>query len=228
MNSPRITAYNIHDLVFKNLRIPEDYINVLHDPRRKVYIKFTSINKMTEHLEAIQGTREYKQDNGEVSIVQVRQVGLGYRSVRVASFPPEVQDTALNAVMSQFGEVKMTTEKKWSSTYRYKAPIGVLIVNIELKKDIPSKLHVSGNRVFLNYDGHPITCFNCTEIGQQARECPYRRNAHPRTKQPSTGTWVSVVQNCTQYTKSDAKAPAPQENSNDTPTPKVVIPIRSP
>jgi hypothetical protein len=57
MNSPRITAYNIHEWVFKKLKIPEDDINVLQIDgfRRKVYIKFTSNNKMMTHLQVTQG-----------------------------------------------------------------------------------------------------------------------------------------------------------------------------
>jgi hypothetical protein len=114
MDSPRIMAYNIHEWVFNTLKIPEDDQSVLQidGPRRKVYLKFDTTEKITGHLNVLQGDYEYKHDTGEVTTVTVSRIGLGYRSVRVASLSPKVKDQALNACLSQYGTVKQITEDK--------------------------------------------------------------------------------------------------------------------
>jgi hypothetical protein len=98
MDSPKVTAHNMHEWVFSTLLIPEDDLSVLQidGPRRKVYLKFVTADIMNEHLSQLQGEHEYKLDTGEVSIVTVSAVGLGHRTVRVASLLPEIQDQTLS------------------------------------------------------------------------------------------------------------------------------------
>jgi hypothetical protein len=62
-------------------------------PRRRVYIKFVSADRMQAIIQGIQGQQEYKHDNGEISIVTVGLTCMGVRRVRVANLPPGVQDS---------------------------------------------------------------------------------------------------------------------------------------
>jgi hypothetical protein len=73
MDSLKTTAYIIHECVFSILKIPEDDLSVLQidGPRRKVYLKFTTADKINGHLNNLQGDHEYKHDTGEASIVTV-------------------------------------------------------------------------------------------------------------------------------------------------------------
>jgi hypothetical protein len=52
MDSPKVMAYNIHEWIFSTLLILEDDLSVLQidGPRRKVYLKFATADKMNEHL----------------------------------------------------------------------------------------------------------------------------------------------------------------------------------
>jgi hypothetical protein len=82
IDSPNVTACIIHQWVFSTLLIPEDDLSVLQidGPRRKVYLKFVTADEMNENLSELQGEHEYKHGTGEVSIVTVSAVGLGYRT----------------------------------------------------------------------------------------------------------------------------------------------------
>jgi hypothetical protein len=91
----------------------------IDDPRRRVYIKFVSAERLQSILQDIQGQQEYKHDNGEISIVTVELASMGARRVRVANLPPEVQDTVIRDTMSKHGDVKDIKEEQWSRQYRY-------------------------------------------------------------------------------------------------------------
>jgi hypothetical protein len=194
--SPRITAYSIHEWIYDSFRLPEDDIAAIQidGPRRRVYIKFVSAERMQVHLSSLQGTHEFKHDNGLLSTVQVCAVGLGIRHIRVTSLPPEVTDTALRNVLSKYGEVKGITTQQWSTQYRYKVQNGVRMVQLHLKTHIPSHLQVAGHRALIEYDGQIPTCYNCNETNHVYQECPHRRSSHPVPTMPRTGTWASIVQ----------------------------------
>ena len=75
-------------------------------PRRRVYVKFASTDRMQSILQNIQGQQKYKHDNGEISIVKVELAGMGVRRVRIVTLPPEVKEPALRDTMSKYGDVK--------------------------------------------------------------------------------------------------------------------------
>jgi hypothetical protein len=111
MDSPRISAHNIHEWIFETLHIDEDDIRVLQidGPRRRVYIKFTTTEKMMTYTSLLQGHHDYIHDTGEVTPVQVSPIGLGHRTVRVANLPPERSDTVIRTAMELYGDVKTIT-----------------------------------------------------------------------------------------------------------------------
>ena len=135
MRSPRTTAFNIHEWIYAQLRLQEDDIRVIQidGPRKRVYIKFVSAERMQSKLQNIQGQQEYKYDNGEISIVKVELAGMGVRRVRLAGLPPEVKEPVLRDAMSKYGDVKDIQEEQWPNQYRYKVSNGVKIVELNLK-----------------------------------------------------------------------------------------------
>jgi hypothetical protein len=106
-NNPRITAYTIHEWIYDTFRLPEDDIAAIQmdGPRHRVYIKFVAAEKIQAHLQGLQGTHEFKHDNGILSTVQVYAVGLGIRNIRVTRLLPEVTNAALSSVMSKYGDL---------------------------------------------------------------------------------------------------------------------------
>jgi hypothetical protein len=67
--NPRVSAYNIHEWIYVQLRLLEEQICLIQidGPRRRVYIKFISEEQMRVTLHATGGQQEYKHENGEIS-----------------------------------------------------------------------------------------------------------------------------------------------------------------
>jgi len=80
-------------------------------PRRRLYIKFVSAERMQSILQNIQGQQAYKHDNGEISIVKLELAAMSVRRVRVAGLPPEVKKPVLRDAMSKYGSVKDIQEE---------------------------------------------------------------------------------------------------------------------
>ena len=120
------------------------------------------------------GQLEYHHENGELSLVKVEIAGLGAKRVRITNLPPEIPDGTLRDVLTKYGQVKKITEEQWSRIYRYPVYNGISLVEITLQKHIPSHMIIMGNRVLLSYEGRPITCYGCSQLGHQYTECPYK------------------------------------------------------
>jgi hypothetical protein len=130
MRSPSITVYNIYEGIYAQLRLLEDDIRMIQidGPRRRVYKKFVSTERMKSIFQDIQGQQEYTHDNGEISIVTVELASMGLRRVRMANLPPEVQDTVLRDTVSKYGNVNDIKEEQWPMQYRYSVSNGIRIV----------------------------------------------------------------------------------------------------
>jgi len=103
-------------------------------PRRRVYIKFASAERMQSIHQNIQGHQEYKHGNGEISIVKVELAGMGVRQNRVTGLPPEVKEPVLCDAMAKYGDIKDIKKEQWPIQYRYNVSNGVKIVELNLKK----------------------------------------------------------------------------------------------
>ena len=113
--SPRITAYQIHEWLYEELRLQEDEIRMIQidGPRRRIYIKFVTSEKMQTVLRSKAGQLEFQHETGEMSFVHVEIAGMGLRKIRIANLPPEVSDKTLRDIMSKYGEVKDITAEQW-------------------------------------------------------------------------------------------------------------------
>jgi hypothetical protein len=194
MSSPRISAYHIHERIFESLRLEGPlYDSNRRTEARHVYIKFQNLDKLQAILRETGGKKEYRNENGEISRVQIEMAGMGIRTVRIVNLPPEVPDSTIKNILSCYGEVKEIKEERWLKTYRYKIPNGIRLATLNLRKHIPSYLHMANNRVLLSYEGQPVTCYGCGATGHLYQDCPTRLNTTQRPKPQEAATWSTVV-----------------------------------
>jgi len=104
MRSPRINAFNIHD----QLCLQEEDIRMIQisGPLRQVFIKFVTAERIQSIIPNILGQKEYRHENGELSIVKLELAGMIVRRVRLAGLPPEVKESVLRDAILQYGDVK--------------------------------------------------------------------------------------------------------------------------
>ena len=121
----------------------------LDGPRRRVYIKFVTSEKIQTVLRSTAGQLEFQHETGEISIVRVDIAGMGLRKIRITNLPSEVTDKTLRDMMSKYGDVKDATEEKWSQKYRYPVSNGIRIVELQLKQHIPSHMLIVRERVLI-------------------------------------------------------------------------------
>ena len=202
--SPRITAYHIHEWIHDNLHLAEDDVRMIQidGPRRRVYIKFTSGERMQSVLQDCNGQLEFRHDNGELSQVTIELAGMGIKKIRIASLPPEVTENTIRDSLSKYGEVKNIREEIWTSVYRYKVYNGIRIVDMNLKQHLPSHMSIAGNNALISYDGQPLTCYKCNETGHLQQDCPRRKRVGPPATVVSNSTWADVVAHSTKNTQS--------------------------
>jgi len=127
-------------------------------PRRRVFTKFNTSDQTQSILQSTKGKMEFQHDNGELSIVQIELAGMGTRRIRITNLPPEVPNRTIRHTLSTYGDIKKISEDVWSRAYRYPVYIGIRIVVTSLKKHIPSRMSIAGNRVLISYEGQPPTC----------------------------------------------------------------------
>jgi len=93
-----------------------------------------------------------------------------------------------------YGDIKQIQDEVSSQAYRFRVKIGVRLVDIGMKKHIPSHINTEGHRALIAYEGQPMTCFRCNEQGHQQHECPRRRTSASYQTNQSLDTWANVVQ----------------------------------
>jgi hypothetical protein len=77
---------------------------------------------------------------------------------------------AILAELRQYGECK------GSKVVKHKGySLSKLIVEMVLKKDVPSRIAVQGNPINVFYRNQPRSCFVCAGVGHEAKSCPKKR-----------------------------------------------------
>jgi hypothetical protein len=111
LNSPKITAFEIHESIHNTLRIPEHDVTMIQVDgiERPVFIKMINNNSVQKILKETNGEAKYKHHSGEMSTVGVDVSGLGTKRIRVANLPPEVPDTVLKTLFAPYGKIKKNT-----------------------------------------------------------------------------------------------------------------------
>jgi hypothetical protein len=144
-------------------------------------------------FQATNGITKFRHDNGEISQVKIEIAGMGTRRICVANLPPEIPDSAIRATFAKYGEVQDISEETWSRVYRYPVSNGVRIAVVAIKHHIPSLMIMAGHRVLITYEGQPLMCYGCNEIGHQYQACPHRRREVHTTACSPTTSWADIV-----------------------------------
>jgi hypothetical protein len=139
-DSPRITAYDIHEWIYTKLRLEsEDVATIQVDgPKRSVFIKTIQAQTAEELIRRTNGATTYEHVTGEISRFSLCPAGLGRRSIRIANLPPEMPADIIRNHLTKYGTVQSVTEEKWSNIYRYNVGNGIRIVTMDLKTHVPS------------------------------------------------------------------------------------------
>ena len=198
----RISAFNIHECIHDNMRLAEEDIRAIQvdGPRRRVYIKFKREDRLKNVLQGTNGLLEFRHDNGEISQVRIEHAGMGTREVSVAGLPPEVKDHSIKEYLSKYGDIMSIRDELWAAVYRYKVYNGIRIVEIKLKRHLPSHLAIAGSDALISYEGLPQTCYRCNETGHQQIDCPHKKRLDPALTERRT-TWADTVSNTTSDTQ---------------------------
>ena len=101
--SSRISAFEIHEWIHDQLRVPEKSVTIIQidGPKGQVCIKLVEIAYVQALLQSTNGQSEYKHANGEISIVRIEMAGMSTRRVKIANLPPEIDEGILRSALSQ-------------------------------------------------------------------------------------------------------------------------------
>jgi len=115
-----------------------------------VYVQFVNSERMMRVLQPIQDDLNFHHENGEIYKVTVEIAGVRTRRVRVSTLiTPAVTEAQITNVISTYGDVKKIHDEVWSHAYRFKVKTGVRLVDIGLKKHIPSHIKIDGHRALI-------------------------------------------------------------------------------
>ena len=128
-----------------------------------------------------------------MSTVTIAVAGLGTKRVRVANFPPEVNDAVFMNSLTPYGKVIAIQEEVWAKSYTYEVANGVRQVTIMLTRHIPSNVTVAGIRVLLSYDGQPATCYGCGKTGHIFQTCPKRQHIIPAASSTQRESYAVIT-----------------------------------
>jgi hypothetical protein len=79
---------------------------------------------LNKYISNIQGTKKYKQEDGVLSTVEVSDIGLVLRTIRVTGLPPELKDAVLREALSKCGVIKDIKKEQWARKYKYSVDNG--------------------------------------------------------------------------------------------------------
>ena len=195
MNSPRISAYEIHEWIHENMKLqPTDVIMIQIDTsKRHVYLKLRDDKLIHQLLQTTTGQLKYKHPNGEVSNVKIEKAGTRTTRVRLANLPPEIGESIVRNALSKYGEVQEISHENWTNTYRYPVANGIRVINMKLKMHIPSNMMMAGHRVLITYEGQPITCFGCGAVDHLYIVCPNRRKQTEKAATTKNRSWANIA-----------------------------------
>jgi hypothetical protein len=181
--SPRISAYEIHEWIFDQLKVTEQSLAMRQTDgiKRHVYLKFTYDQYVHDILQRTNGTMEYKHVTGELSVVCIEPAGICIRRIKLMHLPPETPERTLLNVLALYSDVISIQDEYWSSSYGFKVPNGTKAIVMKITKHMPSKMQIAGHSMLINYEGQPSTCYGCGTTGHVYQSCPKRRQKDVRT-----------------------------------------------
>ena len=90
--SPRITAHQIYEWIYENLRLSETAVRMIQidGTRRRVNIKLQTSERTQSILQKTNGQMDFHHEIGELSKVRIELAHMGTKCIRIANLPPEV------------------------------------------------------------------------------------------------------------------------------------------
>ena len=92
--------------------------------------------------------------------------------------------------LGPYGNIRLVKSEIYCNIYT-----GVRQVLMEVRKDIPTRIHIVGHWCFVHYRGQKRTCFQCGEEGHQKDKCPRRQSSV--SAQPPAAAEAPATQNDT-------------------------------
>jgi hypothetical protein len=163
--------------------------------KRQAFIKSVDNESVHALFRDTSSRAEYKYPNGELSILNRHLAGMGTKRVGVAGLPPEITNNTLHASPVSYGKVLNIQAEMWCKAYRYRVSNEVQQVAMHLTRHPPSNLTIAGHRVLISYEGQPITCYGCGEVGYLYLACPARQKTGTEKQDPHRITYASILTN---------------------------------
>lgn len=164
---------------------------------RSLFIKFISLDAMTESMRKNVNPRKFVYSSGESVEVRMSVAGTNVRYIRVFDLPPELPDDNLISALESFGKVERVIREKFPPELGLGHMFnGVRGVYMDVTKDIPPSLDVVGTTGRIFYDGLKDTCFLCREVGHKKESCPQRQfhsNRKERKEKHASISYAAVV-----------------------------------
>lgn len=114
----------------------------------------------------------FKFEDGSSAKVTVEQASRIFRYVRIFNLPPEIEDSAIQYVLGQYGTIRQHVRERFPSEMKVDIFNGVRGVHMEVSKEIPAHLYVGHFRARIFYEGLKNKCFFCKAEGHVKQNCP--------------------------------------------------------
>ena len=184
--SKRPRTYDIHEWLATNLGIhPDTVIGLqLDNMRNSVFVKFVLQEQLDSVLRRTGNEVTYSDASGDIKVL-VRDCGDNTKKVRVVNLPFEVPNETIYNELSQYGTIKSVIEEEWSGDqFKFKVKTGVRIVNMVVKRNIPSFVIFKNFKGQVFYEGQKKTCNYCNSDGHLLAECSKRATVQRRVLRP--------------------------------------------
>ena len=136
------------------------------------YVKLVDEETFAAFIAGTDMEFNFKFDDGSSAKVTVEQASRIFRYVRIFNLPPEIEDSAIQYVLGQYGTIRQHVRERFPSEMKVDIFNGVRGVHMEVSKEIPAHLYVGHFRARIFYEGLKNKCFFCKAEGHVKQNCP--------------------------------------------------------
>jgi hypothetical protein len=118
-DSPRISAIEINDWIYKKLQFPEQDVLMaqMDGIHRHVNIKVRDPGILEDVIAQNNGALTYEHNEGVISNAAISMAGLGKQRIRIANLPPALCAATVREIReemcSSYIDIRCVTESKW-------------------------------------------------------------------------------------------------------------------
>ncbi|KAL1378134.1 hypothetical protein pipiens_004046 [Culex pipiens pipiens] len=159
MNNLKLFAADMHT-IYKDENGGQFYVKLVDEESFAAFIADTD----EEYI--------FKFEDGSTAKVTVEQASRIFRYVRIFNLPLEIEDSAIQYVMGQYGTIRQHVRERFPSEMKVDIFNGVRGVHMEVSKEIPAHLYVGHFRARIFYEGLKNKCFFCKAEGHVKQNCP--------------------------------------------------------